>query len=147
MVGWFLDTIAYHEKRDGPMIKKIFHFTVLTVLLLVACRPPEATPPALPPPPPVPSAEAPTPPPSPPPAAETRPIPAPAAETKPMAEPAAPSEAGSESREFCGSKNSDVFHDCASSCAKRITPANLVRFKDRAEAVAAGRRPCKTCKP
>ena len=48
---------------------------------------------------------------------------------------------------FVASKNSDVFHrpDCSS--AKRIKPANLVGYNSRAEALKAGKRPCKRCKP
>ncbi len=48
---------------------------------------------------------------------------------------------------FVASKNSDVFHrpDCSS--AKRIKPANLVGYNSRQEAIAAGKRPCKLCKP
>lgn len=48
---------------------------------------------------------------------------------------------------FVASKNSDVFHrpDCSS--AKRIKPVNLVGYSSRAEALRAGKRPCKRCKP
>lgn len=48
---------------------------------------------------------------------------------------------------FVASKNSDVFHrpDCSS--AKRIKPENLVGYNSRAEALEAGKRPCKRCKP
>lgn len=48
---------------------------------------------------------------------------------------------------FVASKNSDVFHrpDCSS--AKRIKPENLVDYNSRAEALKAGKRPCKRCKP
>jgi hypothetical protein len=48
---------------------------------------------------------------------------------------------------FVASKNSDVFHrpDCSS--AKRIKPENLVGYNSRADALRAGKRPCKRCKP
>ena len=48
---------------------------------------------------------------------------------------------------YVASKNSKVFHlpDCTS--AKRIKPENLITYNNRAEAVNAGKRPCKTCKP
>jgi len=48
---------------------------------------------------------------------------------------------------FVASKNSNVFHrpDCSS--AKRIKPANLVGYNSREEALKAGKRPCKRCKP
>lgn len=48
---------------------------------------------------------------------------------------------------FVASKNSNVFHrpDCSS--AERIKPANLVAYNSRGEALKAGKRPCKRCKP
>lgn len=48
---------------------------------------------------------------------------------------------------YVASKNGDVFHkpDCAS--AKRIKAANLVGYNSRKEAIKAGKRPCKRCKP
>ncbi len=48
---------------------------------------------------------------------------------------------------YVASKNSNVFHrpDCSS--AKRIKPENLVGYRSRDEAINAGKRPCKRCKP
>jgi hypothetical protein len=48
---------------------------------------------------------------------------------------------------FVGSKSSVVFHkpDCTS--VKSILPKNLVYYKTRDEAIAAGKRPCLKCKP
>ena len=48
---------------------------------------------------------------------------------------------------YVASKNSEVFHrpDCSS--AKRIKSENLVGYSGRAEALRAGKRPCKHCKP
>jgi hypothetical protein len=48
---------------------------------------------------------------------------------------------------YVASKNSQVFHkpDCQS--AQKILPENLVTYKTRDEAVAAGKRPCKRCNP
>ncbi len=48
---------------------------------------------------------------------------------------------------YLASKNSKVFHksDCPS--AGRIEPKNLVGYASREEAIKAGRRPCKRCKP
>jgi hypothetical protein len=48
---------------------------------------------------------------------------------------------------FVASRNSNVFHrpDCSS--AERIKPANLVGYNSRGEALKAGKRPCKRCKP
>lgn len=48
---------------------------------------------------------------------------------------------------YVASKNSKVFHmpDCI--WAGRIKPKNLVGYSSRAEAIKAGKRPCKRCKP
>ena len=48
---------------------------------------------------------------------------------------------------YVASKNSKVFHrpDCSS--AKRISPKNLVGYNSREDAIKAGKRPCKICKP
>jgi len=48
---------------------------------------------------------------------------------------------------YVASKNSKVFHrpDCSS--AKRIKPENLIGYNSRDEAINAGKRPCKRCKP
>jgi len=48
---------------------------------------------------------------------------------------------------YVASKNSKVFHkpDCRS--AKRILAKNLVGYNSRGEAIQAGKRPCKMCKP
>jgi hypothetical protein len=48
---------------------------------------------------------------------------------------------------FVASKNSSVFHraDCPS--AQKIAQRNLVTYATRAEAIAAGKRPCKSCQP
>ena len=49
--------------------------------------------------------------------------------------------------QFVASKNSKVFHLPGCPSVGRITPENLEGFADRAEAVGAGKRPCKRCKP
>lgn len=48
---------------------------------------------------------------------------------------------------FVASRNSSVFHraDCPS--AGRISKSNLVTYATREEAIAAGKRPCKSCQP
>lgn len=48
---------------------------------------------------------------------------------------------------FVASKSGKVFHrpDCAS--AKNIKTENRVQFSTRAEAIAAGLKPCQKCKP
>ena len=48
---------------------------------------------------------------------------------------------------YVASKNSKVFHKPDCSWAKRIKPKNLVGYNSRDEAIKAGKRPCKMCKP
>ncbi len=48
---------------------------------------------------------------------------------------------------FVGSRNSTVFHRPTCSHAKRIKDENLVRFDSAKEAIAAGRTPCRSCRP
>jgi len=58
------------------------------------------------------------------------------------AAPAAPSASG-----YVGSSRSDVFHYPSCQWAQRISQRNLISWPNRAAAVAAGKRPCKTCDP
>ena len=48
---------------------------------------------------------------------------------------------------YVASKNSKVFHKPDCIWANRIKPANLVTFSSRDQAIQAGKRPCKQCKP
>jgi len=48
---------------------------------------------------------------------------------------------------YVASKNSKVFHKPDCSSARRIKPENLIGYNSRAEAIKAGKRPCKRCKP
>lgn len=48
---------------------------------------------------------------------------------------------------FVGSRHSNVYHLPTCSAARRIKPENLIGFKSREEAVRAGYRPCKICRP
>jgi len=48
---------------------------------------------------------------------------------------------------FVGSKNSDKYHDCDCSLAKKIKQENLVCFKSKEDAEAKGYKSCGTCKP
>lgn len=48
---------------------------------------------------------------------------------------------------YVGSVNSNKFHYPWCTAANRIRPENLVTFKTREEAIAAGRVPCKICNP
>jgi len=49
--------------------------------------------------------------------------------------------------EYVASKNSKVFHKPDCRWAKKISPENLVGYNSREEAIKAGKRPCRTCKP
>lgn len=48
---------------------------------------------------------------------------------------------------YVASKNSKVFHLPGCRFANQISPKNLVGYKSRNEAINAGKRPCKICKP
>jgi len=48
---------------------------------------------------------------------------------------------------YVASKNSKVFHRPQCSFAGRIAPKNLVGYNTRQEAIRAGKRPCKRCRP
>ena len=48
---------------------------------------------------------------------------------------------------YTASKNSKVFHKAECEWAKKIKPENLTGYSSRDEAVRAGKRPCKQCKP
>ncbi len=56
--------------------------------------------------------------------------------------PAAPAE-----YKYVASRNSKVFHLPGCSSARRIAPGNLTGYNSRDEAIKAGKRPCKLCKP
>ncbi len=49
--------------------------------------------------------------------------------------------------EFCGSKNSKVFHKSDCRCITSIAKENLVRYKSKGEATEKDKRPCKVCQP
>jgi len=48
---------------------------------------------------------------------------------------------------FVASKNSKVFHNADCQWVNKIKPENLVIYNAREQAVNAGKRPCKLCKP
>lgn len=48
---------------------------------------------------------------------------------------------------YVGSKNSEVFHRPSCNNALNIKERNIIKFKDRQEAIEKGRRPCKSCEP
>ena len=62
------------------------------------------------------------------------------------AQPAAPAEPKSETV-YVASVKSQVFHKPDCQWAKKIDPKNLQTFKTREDAIKAGKRPCKACKP
>ena len=65
--------------------------------------------------------------------------PLPAAKTSPTASPA--------EHPYVGSRNSTVFHRVDCPHARRIKAENRVHFETVEEALAAGRTPCKACRP
>jgi hypothetical protein len=60
--------------------------------------------------------------------------------------PQAPESAATEVG-YVASKNSQVFHHPGCKAAAKISSNNLVRYGTREEAIRAGKRPCKECKP
>jgi hypothetical protein len=62
-----------------------------------------------------------------------------------------PTEANDESviteHKYVASKSSNVFHRPDCRWARNISPENLIEYKSREEAIQAGKRPCKSCKP
>ncbi len=63
-----------------------------------------------------------------------------AAMKNPTAEPAA-------EYQYVASKNRPTFHKPDCRWAKKISPENLVGYKTRDDAINAGKKPCKQCKP
>ena len=51
------------------------------------------------------------------------------------------------SYKYVSSKNSQIFHSPNCRSVKRIKAENLVGYNSRNEAIQAGKRPCKVCKP
>ena len=48
---------------------------------------------------------------------------------------------------YVASNSSDIFHRPDCRWAKNISPENLVTYPNREQAIKAGKRPCKWCKP
>ena len=48
---------------------------------------------------------------------------------------------------YVASKNSKIFHKPQCRWVEKISPENLVGYNSRDEAINAGKRPCKQCKP
>lgn len=53
----------------------------------------------------------------------------------------------SEDTQFVASRERDPFHKTTCEWAGKISPSNLQEFSTRSEAISAGHRPCKVCKP
>ena len=53
----------------------------------------------------------------------------------------------SASQGYVASKNSEVFHRADCKSAAKISPKNLIHYATRDEAIRAGKRPCKECRP
>lgn len=65
-----------------------------------------------------------------------------------LAAPFTTSSAKAEAKqEYWASAKSNKFHCPYCQWAKKISPANLIVFKSRDEALKAGYVPCKVCKP
>lgn len=60
---------------------------------------------------------------------------------------AAKSSAPAAGGEFCASAKGKSFHRASCEWAKKISAANLVTYKTREGAIAAGKKPCSTCMP
>ena len=56
-------------------------------------------------------------------------------------------ESASVEHSYVASKNSQVFHKPDCRWAKNIKPGNLVGYDSKDEAIKAGKRPCKLCRP
>jgi len=67
--------------------------------------------------------------------------------TPPKQPPQRPRRQAVAKHNYVASKNSTVFHKPDCSSAKRISPENLISYSSRDEAIGAGKRPCKICKP
>lgn len=48
---------------------------------------------------------------------------------------------------YVASRNREPFHKATCRWAKKISPANVEQFNSRKQAVKAGHRPCKVCRP
>lgn len=49
--------------------------------------------------------------------------------------------------QYVASINKDPFHRISCRWAQKISPKNAVYYNTREEAIQAGHRPCKVCKP
>jgi hypothetical protein len=77
----------------------------------------------------------------------TTPQPQPIAKPKTEVKPQAPPTDNQTQHNYVSSKNSKIFHKPDCTWVKNILPQNLVFYKTRDEAIAAGKQPCKKCQP
>lgn len=72
-------------------------------------------------------------------------------EITPSSNPAEQEEKNADSAEpgyyYVASKSSNVFHKPDCRWAGNISKENLIKYKNREQAIKAGKRPCKTCNP
>ncbi len=71
----------------------------------------------------------------------------PAQAQAPKETPKTPVEKEKVEEKYIASKNSSVFHRPDCSWVDRILPENRIEYKTREEAIQAGKKPCKKCKP
>lgn len=50
-------------------------------------------------------------------------------------------------KDFCGNKNSKVFHNSSCGSVSKMKEENKVYFKNRDEFINNGYKPCNSCKP
>jgi methylphosphotriester-DNA--protein-cysteine methyltransferase len=79
------------------------------------------------------------------PSPESNPTPSRAADSVDAALPCLAS--ASSTGECCASSAAEVFHRPACEWARKISPQNLLRYKTRDKASAAGKKPCRICNP
>jgi hypothetical protein len=69
------------------------------------------------------------------------------AKPKTVVKPQPPPTDNQTQHSYVSSKNSKIFHKPDCTWVKNILPQNLVYYKTRDEAIAAGKQPCKKCQP
>jgi methylphosphotriester-DNA--protein-cysteine methyltransferase len=68
-------------------------------------------------------------------------------QTSPAAEGGAPAAKAAPAGKYVASSNGKTFHRADCAWAKGIDPSALVTYKTKEEAIAAGKKPCRICKP
>lgn len=65
----------------------------------------------------------------------------------PKEKPKTPVEKDKVEYKYIASKNSSIFHKADCSWVNRILPKNRIEYETREQAINAGKKPCKKCKP